>query len=79
VALLLGFVVGAVYLWRPGASPLRRYLLLVPAVLAAELLAWGVGRLMGMPTLTVPGVIVGGPLALGLVGIAGSAWRASRS
>lgn len=61
VLALLGLMVGVAYLVRPGDRPARRMLLLAAATTGAGLVAWGVGRALGMPVLDAPVVVLVGP------------------
>lgn len=79
VVVILGVAWGVGFLLRPGDVPFRRYVVLLVAVLGADLIAWQTGEVLGMRGLTAKVVLLAGPLATATIGTLGAAWHASRS
>lgn len=70
--MLVGLVGALVGLARPGRGSAARFGLAVVGSAVASLVAWGVGRLIGAPTLTVNAVLLLAPLTLALVTVLGT-------
>ena len=55
LTLALGVAVGVLLLVRPGAAPVRRFLLALAGLIAGGALAWATGRLLGVKQLGAVG------------------------
>jgi hypothetical protein len=67
LAAVAGLAVAVGGLLRPGPGATARFLVTLAGSGLGTLVAWGVGRLLGVPTVTVPGVLLVWPVVTCLV------------
>jgi hypothetical protein len=72
IAAAAGLGAGGVGLLRTGQASTARFIKAVLGSMAASVVAWGTGRLLGAPTLTMPVVLLLWPLSIAVVTVLGT-------